>query len=689
MASTKAIIEEARTLIKQNQLEKTVELLLSNIDNSDLNKDIINVAGKLSSLQSRNLSGILSHADFNLEENAIRQNLIDILQMLGQTDNLTPETKHGSPPDSKKDSPMTNQSKDKKKLTQTLLYKPILIGASITIAIVLGVIFYPSPTQDYCSAIKWKRVTAGFDIDFTSRIASELAKATAKDLKQLKEGVGNFNSGIEGIVVSQLNKEYEVSDQLFDDFQNYCAQVSLISDQIKDGIFDEDKEAALKILIDLHRKYAKLSSTSTQSVEIIGNVFDKVTNEPIPHADVSIINSKGRTKTDSSGFFKISIEKLETHAKVFISKKKYLRKTENIHLSNGTLKLGAIYLTPENKEKSTIPSTQPITHARKEVAKEPIKATPPPIQTDSVLISFDATNKIAKERTTDFSKQNNITFPDKPILTLLIQKKFFEGELLKITKALVVNEYEKQYKTQTKRIEQVKKIGERDWLKFLQMIHWHFDSQDEVALKGKVLGKIKSCRCFHVDLEGLENEIFSTLMETIEEKQHCFDFSARMMHASEVELVFRNAQLKIGNIKPEDHVHSIWASLPAPETRDLKEKIQSVSEGYSQQKLNLKTLKAAKGIASNHAYKKSKQYLSVRYRVYEACLEELVKLGDIKELEEEMVDLILEDLTKIAKNKLDELKNDYNYTNFSTEDMIEGVVYELFNSCYLAFDSHE
>lgn len=300
---------------------------------------------------------------------------------------------------------------------------------------------------------------------------------------------------------------------------------------------------------------------------------------------------------------------------------------------------------------------------------------------------FYATNKIGKERETEFSNKIGLVFPMVPVLELLSQKKLFEPGLLNTIQKIVQNEYKEQYKAKNpKRISSIEKLRDEDWLRFLNQIDWNFNEQDDKILKNIVLEKITKSKLFRVSLIGKEEIIFNELIEKVEERQNCKNFSDRFLYCSDVRNAFLKAELGLASPRTEDFVWKQWEKLSPPETRNLIEKIQSVRKDYSIKNIRLKTLKASRGILTNKEYEKDKKFLSIRYRVYEACVEKLAEYDLNKEISEDEINSIIDDLISFGLRKVEQLQANYNYYNIGKEDIIEGIVYELFESCFLAFD---
>lgn len=300
---------------------------------------------------------------------------------------------------------------------------------------------------------------------------------------------------------------------------------------------------------------------------------------------------------------------------------------------------------------------------------------------------FYSTNRIGKERETEFSKSKNLILPSEPVLELLQKNKLSTNGLLDIVKANLLNEYESQYNAKNpRRIIGLENLKDEDWMNFLNQIDWNFNQLDDKDLKSSILEQIKKSRLFNSNLKAKEEVIFNELIELVDERQNCNSFSDRLLNCADVKNAFLKAELDKTVAKTEDFVWKQWAKLTPPETRNLIEKIQSVSKNYSQKGIRIKNLKASRGLLSTKEYEKDKKFLSIRYRIYEACLVKLDEYDISNKSTEVEINSIFNQLIDYATAEIDKLKVNYNYYNICKADIIEGVVYELFESCYLAFD---
>ncbi len=79
--------------------------------------------------------------------------------------------------------------------------------------------------------------------------------------------------------------------------------------------------------------------------------------------------------------------------------------------------------------------------------------------------------------------------------------------------------------------------------------------------------------------------------------------------------------------------------------------------------------------------------MSLKYRVFEACEEHLSNDGYVVPKIGGALDAVLKTLVSKAAEDISKLKTDYNYT-ISNDKTIEGIIWNLFDGCFLAFDEY-
>jgi hypothetical protein len=180
--------------------------------------------------------------------------------------------------------------------------------------------------------------------------------------------------------------------------------------------------------------------------------------------------------------------------------------------------------------------------------------------------------------------------------------------------------------------------------------------------------------------------ILSILMEKLDERQNLENLTQKIISSPEIDLIFREVESEINALA----IDPVWCHLDELEKdvsdrRNLKEKIEAVCPSYPIRKINLHSRVACRSKTEQNASNKS--FLSLRYRVHEACQEHLVN-ANTSELNEDKIDLLFEELKNKSINNIDNLKTDYTYT-ISNKTAINGIVMNLFDGCFLALDTGE
>lgn len=305
-------------------------------------------------------------------------------------------------------------------------------------------------------------------------------------------------------------------------------------------------------------------------------------------------------------------------------------------------------------------------------------------ESNNICFGFYTTAEIGKENKTKVSEAHNITFPEKNILDL-IQSDDIDDSVIEIVHKLLIVEYEKQYKDKKEKgnLDQLKAYSKKSFANFLKSIRWFFGEEDNEALKESALVKIKKNQFFNYRLEGKESYILSEILEWIEERQDKENYSERFIDKYQIELIFRKAESHDELIK-KDPIWKGWESIDVPDdTRSLKEKVFAVCGSFDEKEIKRLTRRAC--AAKIEERDSGKDYLSLKYRVLEACEEVIYSKVSPSEMTQERIFQIFEELKARSKESIEELKKDFNYP-INNAHSIKGVVLDLFDSCYLSFD---
>lgn len=305
---------------------------------------------------------------------------------------------------------------------------------------------------------------------------------------------------------------------------------------------------------------------------------------------------------------------------------------------------------------------------------------------NNVYLGFYTTRNVGKERKSKLDSGKEVTLPDKPVLEVLQSLDDASGETLCLVKDVLVEEYASQYKKKSRsgNLETLQGLSLDKVKDFLSKISWHFGQEDEDALKQTVLKNIEDSPLHNNAHIGKEKIIFCLLMDRLSEKQNSKNLVDKLVHSSDVKLIFKEAESQI----PDESIDPTWRYIAELEKdvtdkRNLKEKVLSVVEDISDRRIRQLSRKAS---GSKYEEREAdKSFLSLKYRVFEACEEYFS--NDEYETPENGNDLdeILRTLVSKAVEDISKLKVDYKYT-ISNDKTIEGIIWNLFDGCFLAFD---
>ncbi|MFM9331569.1 hypothetical protein [Paenibacillus mesotrionivorans] len=308
-----------------------------------------------------------------------------------------------------------------------------------------------------------------------------------------------------------------------------------------------------------------------------------------------------------------------------------------------------------------------------------------------IRYGFYTNTGITNERTTKLLKDNQLELPENVLLmNLLIEKKY--QEVLPFIKCILIDDYKKQYlgKNETGYLDLIEKYTDDMWIQFLERIDWKFNQEDENQLEEALLLKVKSCRLYNtVSVSGKEQYIIDALDKELEKRQAYKDPFHRLINTDTVKTKFLEIGNNVASTKPLDPCYEDWESMEKPfDVRNINDKIKAVSPDYDETTFEI----FARKIGSIE-----KQLLRVQpqergaylYRVFEACEEQLLRVvykqTRQSTVEPPVVDDWIDMLVRVAAAHLGDWGKDYRYP-FQSENAVRDTIYELINSCYLAFD---
>ncbi|OOQ59839.1 hypothetical protein [Mucilaginibacter pedocola] len=200
-------------------------------------------------------------------------------------------------------------------------------------------------------------------------------------------------------------------------------------------------------------------------------------------------------------------------------------------------------------------------------------------QSKNVYFNFYSTNAIAKENQTEKIKALGITLPEEPILSLLIGSDDFDDNLISACRALILDEYESQYKGKFNHYSELAAWDKDQWQAFFKQILWNFGMPDHLIVKEELTKAIQEYgRQHQIVIDGKEEFIRAWLRERLEDDQYEQDQTLRFLTNTEIQNIFY--KIKNDQIPP-----SLYAFVDEDYT-DLKTKTADFTQDFLYTKYN-------------------------------------------------------------------------------------------------------
>ncbi len=303
-----------------------------------------------------------------------------------------------------------------------------------------------------------------------------------------------------------------------------------------------------------------------------------------------------------------------------------------------------------------------------------------------VYLGFYSTRNIGKERKTVLKNGDTVSLPSRPLLELLLTPESLEDEEIQLVKAILIDEYISQYsgKVINGNLETLQNIDTSSFVKFLKQIKWHFGQEDEEALEKTVIRDIQKSPLYHSVHVGKEGSIFALLFNQLSRQQNKDHLIDKLVHSSDVKLAFKDAE----SIIPDKSLDPTWKYLEElskeiNDKRNLADKVLDMIKDYPEARLTVLARKACRSKVEE--FESDRSFLSLKYRVYEACQDYFYKDGYKEPKKNSEIDKIFSELLSRSVGIVEKLKGDYHYS-ISNEVAIEGIVLDLFDRCFLAFE---
>jgi hypothetical protein len=256
---------------------------------------------------------------------------------------------------------------------------------------------------------------------------------------------------------------------------------------------------------------------------------------------------------------------------------------------------------------------------------------------------------------------------------------------------LIKSEYSEQYSSNSSQgyLKTIQDFDLNRWKEFLGQIDWVFEAKNLQESKNEAIEAIRNSSIYdRTQMKGTEENILSLLVDKLDEAQSNNAVDLKRLNKESL----RNAFLEIAkgsNSKIDDPVYKIWEEIPKPEdTRNLEEKINDVCEAVSTQLVEDYNLAISMNLSEADKFSGNKNFVALKLRLFRHCknlIEEFVKENEGKKLSEDDIKEFNKYLVADCQGKIEELKKDYSYP-LTNKDSIEGIILNLFNSCFLAYE---
>lgn len=291
------------------------------------------------------------------------------------------------------------------------------------------------------------------------------------------------------------------------------------------------------------------------------------------------------------------------------------------------------------------------------------------------------TAQIAKERLTPVFEKANISLPDEAVLECIKKKKYSDViEVIKfvVTKEFSEDEGRKEYRAR------VNKLTTPEWSKFISQIVVEDDCAFYEELVGDVLNLLKNLDYIKSDYQISQERLFEILIGYINLKLVKGNFLARLIKVNDIKLkILEEIKGVNKTIDPAGEV-----PIASTDVRSLREKIVAVCTDYKDRNINTLERRSAFFMSEERRLADNPAFKALKVRIYDKCdevLSEHISLHGNKAMTKLEIDNMILKLKNEAQMRLTQLSQNYDYP-LTNEVSIEGLILNLFDSCFLAFD---
>lgn len=312
---------------------------------------------------------------------------------------------------------------------------------------------------------------------------------------------------------------------------------------------------------------------------------------------------------------------------------------------------------------------------------------------ESIIFVFYTNTGIAKESRVGVLKNIKQDLPDEPLIQLLIDGKYDEALpfTIPIVKEYYIEQHRKHTADNTYYENLIEDMKYEEWKTFFGLIEWKFDQADETETRNKITALIEQL-CVEYGVEKrLCGKILASILDMIESRVLESDFLNKVVHVSEIKLLFYDFIREAKMEEKLDPAHIKWDEIKCDDVRDLAEKILNVCPEIDDDILQDFEDDFIEGKFEQQHCTEIREVKAYNYRVYKACKKYIKNLlkekEDIENIEfsEDDILKIIDDLSNESEAIVLDKSKTYK-TPYLDKDMVRKTVLILFQECYLALD---
>lgn len=311
-------------------------------------------------------------------------------------------------------------------------------------------------------------------------------------------------------------------------------------------------------------------------------------------------------------------------------------------------------------------------------------------ESESITFVFYTNTGIAKEKCIGELKNVGRKLPSDPFIKLLIEKRYDEvlPFIIPVIKSYYIEQHKKHSIDNSYYEDVIEDIKYDEWKTFFELIEWRFNEPNEMEIRDKIQILIMElCKEYNVEVR-YSDKILASILDMISSRALETDFLNKLVHVSDVKLMFYDFVREVKVDEKLDPVHTRWDELKCNDVRDLGEKIFSVCPDFDEDILLEYEDDFIEGKFEQDNYIEIKEVKAYNYRIYKVCNKYVKKLlkdkNDIAFSEEHIVEIIKELTCEGEKSILDKSKT-YKIP-YKDRDMVYKTVLILFQECFIALD---